>query len=176
MILYYLKSVNCTFEEKDEVKELAFGANLGSINGVSTTNFISHNKNGGNQIYNDAVVDENGRLNIRGWCAVDGGVSKYIWSIDGNTWYEVGNTENIKTPTSDDIVATGQIYSGMTFEDLTGAKTNAQFQINGGIYIDLSQFEGETIDVIFAAVPINDDYGNIVLYTFKNVTCTVEQQ
>ena len=175
VILYYLKSVNCTFEEKDEVKELAFGANLGSINGVSTTNFISHNKNGGNQIYNDAVVDENGRLNIRGWCAVDGGVSKYIWSIDGNTWYEVGNTENIKTPTSDDIVATGQIYSGMTFEDLAGAKTNAQFQINGGIYIDLSQFEGETVDVIFAAVPINEEYGNVVLYTFKNVNCTPNQ-
>ena len=175
VLLYYFKGVNCTFEKKEEVKELAFGANLGSINGVSTTNFISHNKNGGNQIYNDAVVDENGRLNIRGWCAVDGGVSKYVWSVDGNTWYEVGNTENIKTPTSDDIVATGQIYSGMTFEDLAGAKTNAQFQINGGIYIDLSQFEGETVDVIFAAVPINEEYGNVVLYTFKNVNCTPNQ-
>ena len=176
VILYYLKSVNCTFEEKEEVRELAFGANLGSINGVSTTNFISHNKNGGNQIYNDAVVDENLRLNLRGWCAVDGGVSKYIWSVDGDTWYDIGNAENIDDPKSDEIVKTGEIYSGMTFTDLAGAYTNARFQINGGIYIDLSDFEGETIDVIFAAVPINDDYGNIVLYTFKNVTCTIEQQ
>ncbi len=174
VLLYYFKGVNCTFTPPEEEKVLAFGANLGYINDVAMSNFISHNKNGGNQIYNGAVVDENCRLNIRGWCAVDGGVTKYIWSVDGENWYEVGNTENIKTPTSDDIVSTGQIYSGMTFEDLNSAKTNAQFQVNGGIYVDLSAFKGETVDVMFVAVPANQDFGNILLYTFKNVTCPIE--
>ena len=39
------------------------------------------------------------------------------------------------------MMLTGQIYSGLTFEDLTASKTNAQFQTNGGIYIDLSAFD-----------------------------------
>ena len=170
VLLYYFKSVVCIFEEPEEEKVLAFGANLGSINGVSTTNFISHNNNGGNQAYNGAVVDENCRLNLRGWCAIDGGVQKYVWSVDGVTWYDVGNTENIKTPTSDVIVTTGQTYSGMTFEDLNAAKTNAQFQTGSGIYIDLSSFKGETVDVMFAAVPVNEAFDKIVLFTFNSVT------
>ena len=174
VLLYYFKGVNCTFTPPEEEKVLAFGANLGYINDVAMSNFISHNKNGGNQIHNGAVVDESCRLNLRGWCAVDGGVQKYVWSVDGVNWYDVGNTANIKTPTSDDIVTTGQIYSGMTFEDLNAAKTNAQFQTDGGIYIDLSDFKGETVDVTFAAVPVNQEFGNILLYTFKNVTCPIE--
>lgn len=174
VLLYYFKGVVCTYEEKEEEKELAFGANLGYVNDVKQNNFISHNGNGGNQIHNGAIADKNCRLNLRGWCAVDGGVQKYVWSVDGETWYDVGNTENIKTPTSDDIVATGQIYSGMTFEDLNSAKTNAQFQTNDGIYIDLSEFKDKTVDVMFAAVPINEEFEKIVLYTFKGVTFTIE--
>ena len=174
VLLYYFKSVSCTFEVKEEEKVLAFGANLGSINGTATTNFISHNRNGGNQIYKGASVDEKCRLNLRGWCAVDGGVSKYIWSVDGVNWYDVGNTVNIDSPKTDEIVKTGETYSGITFADLAGSYTNARFQLNGGIYIDLTDHKGNIVNVIFAAVPVNEDYDKIILYTFKDVNCTAE--
>ena len=38
----------------------------------------------------------------------------------------------------------------------------------------LLAFKGETVDVAFAAVPVNQEFGNILLYTFKGVNCAVE--
>ena len=155
--------------------DVAFGSNLGYVNGIKQNNFISHSKNGGKQEHTGAVVDEEGRIYLRGWCAVDGGVSKYIWSVDGLNWYDVGGTDNVKTPSSMDIATTGQSYSGKTFGDLAASSVNAQFQTNDGIYIDLSEYKDQTVDVFFAAVPAKDTETLVILYYFKGIAVPAAQ-
>ena len=148
-----------------------FGASIKVNNGSATT---PSTKNGIKTV-TGATVDENCQINLNGWCAVDGGVSKYVWSVDGGiTWNEdFLNSDRIKTPTSNDIVNTGQSYSGKTFADLESAKTNAQFQ-NGGINIDLSAYAGTTVDIIFAAVPVADTNSVVRLLNIQGVEVPTE--
>ena len=179
VLLYRFEKVSCKLDISEDSEEetaepdedIAFGANLGSINGVSQNNFISHTKNGGNQSCGRVTVDTDYRIYLRGWCAVDGGAAKYVYSVDGETWFEVGNTDNIKTPTALDIATTGQAYAGKSFADLEASSVNAQFQSNNGIFLDLSDFGTQTVDVTFAVVPAKNESMIIPLYRFENVEC-----
>ena len=157
-----------TIDERPALEEIYFGAsikvNSGSANTPST-------KNGAITV-TGASADANCQINLNGWCAVDGGVYKYVWSADGGeSWNEdFVNSDRIKTPTSDDIVNAGQSYSGKTFSNLESAKTNAQFQ-SGGISIDLSAYAKQTVDIIFAAIPVVNQDVKIILVTINGVSC-----
>ena len=148
-----------------------FGASIKVNSGSAIT---PSTKNGAKTV-TGATVDENCQINLNGWCAVDGGVSKYVWSVDGGiTWNEnFVNGDRIKTTTNEGIVTSGQSYSGKTFTDLDGAYTNAQFQ-SGGINIDLSAYAGSTVDIIFAAVPVTDTDAVIRLLDIQDVAVPAE--
>ena len=73
-----------------------------------------------------------------------------------------------------DIATTGQAYSGKTFGDLSASSVNAQFQTNSGIYIDLSKYKDQTVDVFFAAVPTKDTETLVILYYFKGIAVPAE--
>ena len=151
-------------DTRPTLDEIAFGA---IVNSVQT-----NTQNGGNKTISGTSADANCGITVSGWCAVDGGVYKYVWSADGgSTWNDnFGNSDRIKTPTSDTISTTGQAHSGKTFADFEGSKTNSQFQ-SGGIYIDLSAYAKQTVDIIFAAIPVVNQDVKIILCTFEDVSC-----
>ncbi len=155
-------------DTRPALEDIAFGSSI-KVNNASA---ITPSSKKGAQTVTDATVDYSCQININGWCAVDGGVYKYVWSADGGvTWREdFVNGERIKDTATEAIVTTGQAYSGKTFTDIAGAYTNAQFQ-NGGIGIDLSAYAKQTVDVIFAAVPIVNQDVKIILVTIKDISC-----
>ena len=160
-------------DTRPALEEIAFGSSI-KVNGAASA--ITPSTKNGAKTVTGVTVDDSCQINLNGWCAVDGGVYKYVWSADGGmTWREdFVNSERIKTTTTEAIVTTGQAYSGKTFTDLAGAYTNAQFQ-SGGIYIDLTAYSGRTVDVIFAAVPVVNQDVKIILCTVDDVVCSTEQ-
>ena len=158
-------------DTRPAIEDIAFGSSI-KVNNASA---ITPSSKKGAQTVTGATVDDSCQINLNGWCAVDGGVYKYVWSVDGGqNWNEdFVNSERIKTTTTEAIVTTGQAYSGKTFTDLAGAYTNAQFQ-SGGINIDLSNYANETVDVIFAAIPVANQDVKIVICTLEDVVCQVE--
>ncbi len=159
------------------VSDTVYGTNIDFVNG-STVKYT-----GGNTKYGVAIVDYNGNtladgnIVIAGWTVVDGGVEKYIWSVDGGkTWYKTGlygsgmsigsgaGTNHYKVVTD--------IIGAHTFSD--GTPKNSTYQVAAGVVagiaINLSAYNGQTVDVIFAAVPVNDTESICPLALFKNVT------
>ncbi len=106
--------------------------------------------------YNGKTV-EGSKLAIAGWTMVYGGIEKYVWSADG------GKTWNDTTLLGRDsigeagagIIGAANGSCGVT--DMDRFTANTQFQGNAdtpsGVCADLTDYVGQTVDVIFAAVP-----------------------
>ena len=98
---------------------------------------------GGLFVYNAEGVDISATTSIKwsGWSATDGGYKKWVYSVDGGvTWHDInGGYVNITRP---DVIGA---VEGKGFVD---------FAMNGslGLVVDLSQYIGQTVDVIFGAV------------------------
>ncbi len=107
-------------------------------------------------------LPDNNELAISGWCIIEGGVSKYVWSIDGGqTWNDVGGTRNYG---NSDMLSSAQNTLNYTFES-EFTLINAHFQGCGTLRIDLSEYSGESLNIIIAAVPLNDE--NTIAYLFQ---------
>ena len=153
--------------------EVAFGAVIDFVSGIPYNTSSATSLNGVTVIY-DSAVTSNYTLVIQGWCAADGGIDKYVYSIDGGkTWIEISG--KYLTPSGTAIVEQAQKKSGKTFADLTASNKNSSFQkgATGGLVIDLSAFKGETVDLVLAAVPAGKENELIVLYSFEDVKCSV---
>ena len=103
-------------------------------------------------------------LSVGGWCPVQGGVSKFLWSVDGKTWYECeGTLSNCDTNVLS--AATGQMSGTYAYTEADG--------VNGlyAITMDLSAYAGQTVDVRIAAVPEGSE-GNVlcILTSLNGVT------
>ena len=106
------------------------------------------------------------QFSLAGWCGVDGGVARYVWSADGGkTWNEF--TGEAKKA-SKAIVEAAQQRCGVTFADLELSKTNGAFQ-GSGITADLSAYAGQTVDLTFGAIPLSNENSIVLLYHFANV-------
>ena len=99
-----------------------------------------------------------------GWCVVNGGISKYVWSVDGGvTWHDAAFNIYSSLPNADTaIMNSATNHLGIAFD--AGSEKNAVFQggLNNpdpasvaGIYADLSDYSGETVSLTLAAVPQN---------------------
>ena len=148
--------------------DLAYGAQIDSLNGTNVGK-ESGTKNGVGNFRDTVVTNENGQLSLKGWCALDGGVSKYVWTADnGKTWHDcagkVGNAYN-------DIINEGQKRADATFGNHEASKLNGEFQGDPGIVIDLTEYAGSenTLKIVLCAVPANMTDRVVVLYTFENV-------
>jgi hypothetical protein len=111
--------------------------------------------------HNGSTVGENIMI-FSGWCVVNGGVSKYVWSADGGvTWNDTGLSfySNLRSA-SQGVLDSVSAKLGITLE--SGSKNNAMFQgvLNSpdpatvaGIVADLSAYAGQTVNLTLAAVP-----------------------
>jgi hypothetical protein len=128
--------------------------------------------------HNGSTVGENLMI-FSGWCVVNGGVSKYVWSADGGvTWNDTGLSfySNLLSA-SQGVLDSASAKLGITLE--SGSEYNAMFQgsLNppdpstvAGIVADLSAYAGQTVNVTFAAVPETAQDTLCVIAYVKNIT------
>ena len=120
------------------------------------------------------VADADGLLKLSGWCIVDGGISKYVWTADGGkTWNDMPSAGI--TPTGDNAEAikeAGNRRAGGVVTDLDASVEKASFQGSAKMVIDLSVYidATEPLCVIIGAVPVADAESVCILYVFANVT------
>jgi hypothetical protein len=154
------------------LSDKAYGTNIDFINGESVTWEAGNSKHGVSVIDFSKTTLEDGRLTVAGWTVVDGGIAKYIWSADGGkTWYKTGGVPGSGAGEAHFKVITKKI-GAYTFSD--GTAKNSTYQtaagVIGGIEMNLSAYNGKTVDVIFAAVPVKDPRAICPLILLKNVT------
>lgn len=139
-------------------------------------------------VYNMAGSDINtaAKFNVylSGYCVVDGGVDRYVWSIDnGKTWHDMKYSEDGGPITADDNVlkeAAQKINPCVKLRTVgSNAKTfitfdkfddgvNADFR-GYKIYADLSEYAHiSSLDVIFAAVPRNNPNARCEIFKIEN--------
>ena len=152
--------------------DLWFGSIIDSING-NTVSLNSYKRKSVISIYRGASVTKNMTLYLEGWAAAEGGINKYVWSADGGkTWNDCIGLDTLAEAT-DDIVKNAFAATGYAYGEAD--KKNGKFQkTNGGLTIDLSAYEGQTVNVTLAAVPENDTSTLLLLYQFENVNCSLE--
>ncbi len=96
---------------------------------------------------------------LSGWLAVQGGVEKYVWSTDGITWQDASMYNRTELNTAGEAIltaATNRIGGQYTFTAADAG--NGSFQgitMPRGIAADLSDYIGQSVNVIFAAIPKN---------------------
>ena len=122
----------------------------GMVVGVDTFSATGHSTLGAFTHTIDASVTElnileNATLTLGGWMGVDGGVNRYVYSVNGGEWMDaVGGRDGEPLPGH---------YEGSGFMD---ALKNGMFQSDASpaseIVADLSAYAGQTVDVAFAAV------------------------
>ncbi len=139
------------------------------INGTGGDN-ASYSMRGGNSDRGVDTFELNGTtikgslLVFSGWSVADGGIDKYMWSADGGaTWHNValcGLAKLGKASSTHLSVASGGFLGGYEFKDTEASLANAIYQSpmglgsdTRGLSADLSEYVGQTVDVIFAAVP-----------------------
>ena len=130
-------------------------------------------------VYKGATVNRDYQVSIRGWCVADGGIAKYVYSVDsGKTWHDIVTT--VTYDAKDDILSAAAQRLGYKDSDWTkfyssveASRKNGAFQ-NSPLAIDLSAYEGQTVDVIIAAVPEADQNSLALLCCLEGVVCTVE--
>jgi hypothetical protein len=131
--------------------------------------------------YNDVTLTD-GKLALAGWSIAEGGVADYVWSADGGKTWQACSLYN---RTSFDDVTTNKGISDAAnqFFSASGYKVSEHpdkivFQGSegtpSGVCADLSAFNGQTVDVIFAVVPNTDANGLCIMAVIKGVQVVVE--
>lgn len=154
------------------ISDVVYGNNLDFINGQSITWSAGNSKLGVSVIDFNKNTLEDGRITIAGWTVVDGGIAKYIWSADGGkTWYRATGDIGSGAGQAHYNVITGKIGA---YSFIAGTPKNSTYQTAagaiGGIGINLSPYNGQTVDVIFAAVPEKDPRAICPLILLKGVS------
>lgn len=134
-----------------------------SATGVATFNF-------------DGDTTEDLALVITGWGLYYGGVEKYVWSADGGkTWNDVKlrNKSSLGNATSTMVGFANNICGKTDFDKYT-ANSAYQGPTQGpdraaGLSADLSAYEGQTVNVTFAAVPAADNDTLCIIAHITNV-------
>ena len=172
----YLKLIKTYLDPSSGYAEAdnVFGAQIDSINGKSVNK--GSNSKDGITVISGAKIDSSFHLTVNGWCAVEGGVSKYIWSADGGkTWNDCGNTDKV-ADAYDEIVKVAAGRAGIeSFSDFEASKKNGSFQASG-LAIDLSAYRGKTVDVVLAAIPESDAKTLILMFALEEVVCEIESK
>ncbi len=128
---------------------------------------INGSKNSYNSVSNKGITERDlnativTKLTIGGWCPVQGGTDKYMWSVDGKTWYECTASTN-QSGSNVLSAASGQMSGDYTFTEADGVK--GQYSIT----IDLSEYVGQTVDVRIGAIPADGEENTICVFTSIN--------
>jgi hypothetical protein len=144
----------------------AYGALLDTVNGVAVSSCFSSSNKGMTMREGYSARDDK-TFTVAGWCGLDGGVARYVWSADGGkTWNEF--TGEAKKA-SKAIVEAAQQRCKVTFADLELSKTKGAFQ-GAGLCADLSAYAGQTVELTFGAIPLSDEDTIVLLYHFANLS------
>lgn len=137
------------------------------VNGTGPDNGHYSGRGGSSISGVDTIEDVNAPLanntiTIEGWFACLGGVEKYVWSVDGANWFdctgEISKGDHIYNHASANIA------------HLAGCdETLANNCCFKNLAADLSEYEGQTVSVTFAAVPANAKDKVIPFVTIKDV-------
>ncbi len=135
-----------------------------------------------------------GLLALTGWCVVEGGVEKYVWSADGGkTWNDAVTYNNIPLINcNDDMFKTYKWRKGYStfagpgniggeetvikaLDPNTDYRANGNFAGSGGICADLKNYynQGDKVNVTFAAVPKADTSSLCIIGHVTGVTVFV---
>jgi hypothetical protein len=129
--------------------------------------------------YKNTTVD-GGKLALAGWAIAEGGIEKYMWTADGGkTWNECSlyNRAGFSDVTGNaGIYDSAKHYFSSTGYDVATHPDKIVFQgIEGdpsGVCADLSDFAGQTVDVVFALVPNDDSDGLCIMAVVQGVEVT----
>lgn len=153
-----------------KTSSVAYATHLDMINGSGGAS-ASYSRRGGNSVsgidtfdYNSTTI--NGSLLIfSGWTVAEGGIGKYVWSVDGKEWFdaELCGRELGKAGKDHLNLASSWFLGGYQFADPESSYINAVYQsptglgdATKGLSANLSAFVGQTVDVILAAVPAGE--------------------
>ena len=137
-----------------EVTDETWHTSVDYVNGKGpdgTNNYSGMGANSDNHesiLTNSVPTGDNGVLSIRGWCVTTGGISKYVYSLDG------GLTWNDCAATGYGDLSDPNIEAVADSKNLTDYKKNAVFS---ELAVDLSAYAGQKVTVTFAAVRAADN-------------------
>ena len=152
-----------------KLSTLPFGSALDSANGIKQSINVG-SKEGGPKETLPISIDTDLTITLKGWCIVGGGVEKYVWSADGGlTWSDCGNLASLTAAPEKNLGAAKALSSSKGYEDVEASLRNASFQSSSGITVDLSEYKGETVSVLIAAVPTSEPDSLCLMYRFKDV-------
>ena len=176
-----------------ESSGIVHASSIDMINGMGGSGAPTFGYRGGNSTtgidkfnHNGTTLD-GGKLVFSGWTVVDGGIEKFVWSIDGLNWYDATfhqMTEMGKLGQAH-INAT-QSYTGATVTDVENSIKGGGYQGNigptnpadraRGLACELLKVAkvGEIVNVRFAAVPRNAPDQLCLIAYVKNVEVVAE--
>ena len=137
----------------------------------------SNSDKGLDKITYNGTTEKDGKLALAGWAVAQGGIDKYMWSADGGkTWNECSlhNRNGFSDVTGNPgIHDSAKQFFSSTGYDVATHPDKIVFQgsegIPSGVCADLSAFTGNTVDVIFALVPLDDPDGLCIMAVIEGV-------
>ena len=97
-------------------------------------------------------------ISIGGWCCLDGGVAKYIYSVNDGEWMDaVGGIDGEPLP---------DYFAGL---GMPGSSKNGMFNGGNMLKANLSEYAGKTVTVKFGAVSETNNEAIVVMVTLNNV-------
>jgi hypothetical protein len=166
------------------ISSLKFASCLDMLNGTGPTSG-KYTGRGGNSLKGVDVFEYNentlsgGKLVFTGWSVIDGGVSKYVWSADGGkTWHDVvlHNKNSIDAASQAHLDGVrSRIGESLSSSSVANAVYQGSVGLADpskcpGIAADLSNYAGQKVNVILAAVPAKAPTTLCVLHYVKGVT------
>ncbi len=148
----YCAKALVALEETEQEQVILFHTSIDYVNGSGPNGTSHYTSRGGNTDAGCDVIDgaadqkttdETGCLTVGGWCGTSGGVNRYVWTVDGTTWYDCASGGRDGEPIDGH-------YAGIGFTD---ALKNGMFNIGDDLCADLSAYKGTTVDVTFGFVP-----------------------
>ena len=128
--------------------------------------------------YTNAATLNGTNLVVSGWVVVEGGVDKYVWSVDGGkTWNDCKGYNTAFSEATQNHLNNAANRLGLSASNpfnLDTDEKNSVFQgLNSlntkGINANLSAYVGQTVHVIFAAVPAADTNTLCLIAQITNV-------
>ena len=156
------------------LSNLVYGANIDFINAQSLKDQGGNSRLGCSRYEDEFTTFKNGRIVFTGWAVVDGGIKDYVYSVDGGkTWIVIpGSPGNGANQAHYNVIA-GRIgehaFSEGSNIKSTFQGSQAQGESISGLGIDLSKYDGETVSLTFAAIPLNGENTLCLIAHLENV-------
>ena len=155
------------------LSDIEYGAQIDKINGVSigiqgsskagVASILHNNGTIADRTVTDCATVEGYNLVLGGWCVIEGGVDRYVWSADGGkTWHNAlsfgrspGNAESAMIDAAYERSNKSYTFT-LEADSANGTFQGAEGKNPTGLSLNLEDYSGQTVNIIFAAVPKKD--------------------